>query len=173
MPTSFLSDELYRIPVPLQNSWPCVDAAWIELAPFFMFSDGFHFHSMDPGIQEAYCNTTLRFHMNQARWHGRWRANLNEEWKLKLNHPPNGVAELSLVTSGTFIARALYGELVCYWNMVYIILTLLYVSLSLLFARQYAQPTYQILFPLLHNNVHCRDRGPTDLYGLENPQYTR
>jgi hypothetical protein len=137
MPPSFLVEELYRIPVPLQNSWPVVDASWIELAPFFMLSEGIHFDSMDPGDQEAYCNTTLRFHMNQARWHGSWRTNLNEGWKFKLNHPPIGVAELSLVTSGTFMARALYGEFVRYWNTVYIILTLLYVSLSLSFVHQY------------------------------------
>jgi hypothetical protein len=137
MPASFLSDELYRIPVPLQNSWPYIDASWIELAPFFMLSEGTHFHSMDPSDQQDYCNTTLRFHMNQARWHGRWRSSLNEGWKWKLNHPPNGVPELSLVTSATFIARAIYGELVRCWNTVYIILTLLYVSFYFLCSSIY------------------------------------
>lgn len=125
MPTSFLSGELYRIPVPLSNSWPYVDAPWIELAPFFLISSGDHFDSLETSQKLDHCNTTLRFHMNQARWHGRWRESLDEDWKWKLTHPPNGVPELSVVTSGTFIARALYGEFVRYWNVVYIMLTLL------------------------------------------------
>lgn len=130
MPNLFLKEELYRIPIPLTNTWPFVHASWLNFAPLFMMGSSAGFATMMDKDKLEFCNAQLRFHMNSARWHGRWRNHLhsNDDAKLfgclVLPIPPIAVPELSLVTSGTFISRTLYGEFVRRWDGIHTFLTM-------------------------------------------------
>jgi hypothetical protein len=87
------------------------------------------FGTMPDQEKLEFCNAQLRFHMNSARWYGRWRNPFNEHDHLKarglplLPVPPIAVPELSLVTSATFMARTLYGAFVCCWDLIHVLLT--------------------------------------------------
>jgi hypothetical protein len=129
MPDYFLQQELYRIPVPIGNSWPHTDASWLNFAPLFMMGSAASFETMPDQEKLEFCNAQLRFHMNSARWYGRWRKPFNVQDNVNplglplLPPPPIAVPELSLVTSGTFMARTLYGAFVRCSDLIHILLT--------------------------------------------------
>jgi hypothetical protein len=127
MPEVFLQEEFRRIPVAIQNSWPCISPVWLDFAPLFMANAGTIFNSMDDRGKLEFCNTQLRFHMTNARWDGRWRTIVRRPGQMP--EPPHGVAELALLSSLTFMARAIYGAAVYYGDLIHCILTILWVSL--------------------------------------------
>jgi len=135
MPGIFLQEEFVRIPIAIHNSWPYTCPTWLDFAPLFMADAGAIFDSMDDRGKTEYCNTQLRFHMSNAKWHGRWRTMARRPGQMP--DPPHGVPELALISSLTFMARAIYGAAVYYGDLIHGILTVLLVTFCTILAYNF------------------------------------
>ncbi|PVF93666.1 hypothetical protein CPB86DRAFT_876966 [Serendipita vermifera] len=131
MTTSFLREELFRIPVSLNHSWPHTFEPWNFVLPY---ED--RFRSLSDREKLLICNTRLQFHLCVAQWYGRWqKLDQLPTQRNFMRRPPIAAPELSLATSGSYITRTFYGAFVRKWDIVHILLTLIVCIIGFTLAR--------------------------------------
>ncbi|KAG8772624.1 hypothetical protein FS842_004788 [Serendipita sp. 407] len=128
----FLEEERHTVPSPLYDSWPFLRQGPIrDIGLVRLFTDipDESFGALDDTTKLDFCNARLqlRVHFSNAGWRGSWRSReMRPSAPFWAHGPPIAVPELSVLSSGTWIARTAYGAFVRYWDLIYILLTIVF-----------------------------------------------